>query len=502
MYFRYIITMVVTLFSSRWVLLSLGAEDFGIYSLVAGLLSMLMFLNITMASSTQRFLSYSIGVGNEKLIRETFYYSCIIHLVISIIIVVLFETCGLWFMHNVLDIPDGKMDLAEFVLHCLSVSTFFSVMSVPYNAALLAHENIIYISIIQICEAILKFMSAYYLLYYDGTRLKLYAFLMMLIHIFPVVAYRTYCNIYYSESRIQLKKIRNSKLMHDILSYSSWNLIGGISSITRTQGVAMLLNTFYGVLVNAAYGIATQVNGQLGFLSQAVLTAAKPQIVKSEGKGDRRKMLELSKGTSKITFLMLSLVAVPLIIEMPYILKLWLKEVPEYAVSFTRLIIIMNMVRQLSTGISLSIESVGNIRMLQTIVAGMHFLVLPVGYLMLKIGVSPYLIFVMVIVEEIVGLVARVFIANKVTGVGIKELLLQVISPTSISVIITFFVGWVLTINVANDVVELFLVFFICILLLSALSYIFVLNANERQYARSSILKISNKLSWKKNLTI
>lgn len=339
LYGRLAVTMVVTLLSSRWVLMALGKEDFGIYNLVAGLLSMLMFLNLTMATATQRFLSFALGKGEQKAIEETFYYSCILHLVIGLIIVVAIEIIGQILLYTVLQIPEGKMYLAIFCLHTLSVSTFATVISVPYNAVLISHENIFFVAFIEIVSAVLKLLSAIVLLNYAGERLKLYAIFMTTIPILQVLTYRTYCYKHYAETRFRIHKVSDKNLFRQLISYAGWNLIGSISSLLRTQGVSMLLNAFYGVVMNAAYGIASQVKGQLNNFSTSIVTATRPQIVKSEGQGNRQRALALSATTSKIAFLLLSMLSVPLIIEMPYILQLWLKNVPEYTVSFTRLII-------------------------------------------------------------------------------------------------------------------------------------------------------------------
>ena len=435
MYGRMLVTMVVTLLSSRWVLQALGKEDFGIYNLVAGLLSMLMFLNLTMATASQRFLSYALGQGDEQQIKDTFYYSCVLHFIIGCIIVLGVEVVGQIMLHTVLIVPEGKLYLAVFCLHCLSVSTFFTVISVPYNAALIAHENIVFVAVIRISEAFLKLFVAVFLLHYLGNRLQLYAICMATIPLLSVIIYRFYCHRNYTETRLdRIRRITNSALFKKFTAYAGWNMIGSISSLLRTQGVSILLNSFYGVIINAAYGIATQVKGQMSHFSSAIVTAARPQIVKSEGAGNRARTLSLSASTCKFTFLLLSMLAVPLIIEMPYVLTLWLKNVPEYTINFTRLIIIQNVIFQIAIGVSIPIESVGNIKMLQIMVGGLHFIVLPIGYVMLRLGMSPDSIFVMIILEECIAIALRLFISHRVTGLDIMDFLKKTIIPSVLTV--------------------------------------------------------------------
>ncbi len=438
MYFRMIVTMIVTLLSSRWILLALGEEDFGIYHLVAGLLSMLMFLNVTMASSSQRFISFALGRKDKELINDTFYFSCLMHLLVGLIIVAIIEVAGSLLMHTVLQVPDGKLHLAMFCLHCLAINTFIMVVSVPFNALLFSHENIIYVSIVQITEALLKLFIAIYLMRYAGERLKLYVVVLTLIHLVTAIMYALYCRLKYDESRLRFTKVSNKGLFKQFLSYSGWNLIGGMSSMLRTQGVSMLLNSFHGVVMNAAYGIATQVNGQLSFFSSSIVTATKPQIVKSEGEGNRQRSLSLSATTSKFTFLMLAMVAIPLIIEMPFVMKIWLKEVPEYAVSFTRLVLLMSVISQFSLGISLPIESVGNIKKLQCWVGGLHFIVLPAGYVLLKMGLPPESVLLFVIVEECIGIPMRMIIAKRVAGLVIPRFLRETMLPSFLTAVAVF----------------------------------------------------------------
>ncbi len=494
MYTRMIITMIVTLLSSRWVLLALGKEDFGIFNLVSGLLSMLMFLNMTMATASQRFLSYALGRGDTQEIRDTFYYSCVLHFIIGVIIVLGIEIVGQVLLFTVLQVPAGKMNLALFCLHSLSVSTFITVVSVPYSAILISHENIVLVSIVHIGEALLKLATSIVLLYYMGSRLKLYAVCMALIPSVSVFIYRMYCHRHYSETHIIFKRITDKTLFRKFTSYAGWNLIGSISSLLRTQGVAMLLNSFYGVLMNAAYGIATQVKGQLTFFSSAIVTSTRPQIVKSEGAGNRKRALALSAMTCKVTFLLLSMIAVPLVIEMPYVLTLWLKNVPEYAVSFTRLIVLLNVVFQFAIGLSIPIESVGNIKQVQLVVGGMHFIVIPIGYVMLKAGLPPQSVFVMIIAEECVGIILRLFISHKVTGLDIVNFIKETLVPSVVTSISGFLFCFFIVNCLEEGFLRLALLVVLSVTFFFVVSYIYTLTKAERMKINAVVKRISSKI--------
>ena len=494
MYARVAITMIITLLSSRWILMALGKEDFGIYNLVAGLLALLMFLNLSMSTATQRFLSYYLAKDNGKYVSEVFYLSCFLHLCIAIIILVIIEIGGQLMITHFLQIPDGKYEVTMFVLHSLSISTFFTIISVPYNASLLTHENILFVAYVNILESILKLSTAIFLLYFTGPRLKVYAICIMGIQIMSTIIYRFYCNCKYPETKFTIHKLQNITLLKEFLGYVGWNLIGSISSLCRTQGVSMLLNSFYGVAINAAYGIATQVKGQLSFFSSSIVSAARPQIVKSEGEGNRSRMLALSSSTCKITFLMLSMIAIPLIIEMDYVLKLWLKNVPEYTVSFTRLILILNIVFQFGLGTSIGIESVGKIRNLQIIVGGMHFFVLPIAYIMLKHGMEPYTIFIMVIIEEFIGLIIKLIISHKVTGLSIYKFINRVMLPSIVTFFIVFCACYLLHLVIYESIIRLLVVSFSSVIIMSLLCFCYTLDRNEKIKIFDMIKSVKSKI--------
>ncbi len=493
LYARVGITVFVTLFSSRWILQALGKEDFGIFNLVSGLLTMLTFLNVTMASSSQRFLSYALGKGDQDKLKEMFYFSTVLHFGVGILIVLLIETVGRYLLMNVLLIPEGKYSLALFVLHCLSVSTFTTVISVPYSASLITHENIFFVALIQITEALLKLGAAVLLLYYDGPRLKLYSVCMMMIPIVSACCYRTYCYRKYIESHIILHRITDYALFREFASYSGWNLIGGLSSMLRTQGVAMLMNSFYGVIVNAAYGIATQVNGQMNFFSASIVTSTRPQIVKSEGMGNRARMHALSATTSKITFLLLAMLSIPILVEMPYILHIWLRNVPDYTINFTRLILLQSLVFQFSVGVSIGVESVGKIKLLQLYVGILHFIVIPIGYICLKLGLSPYAVLICVIIEELIGFVLRLFVSRKVTGLNISEFLKNNTIPCIISAIFTALICFGIKHSLVESLIRLLLIILSSLTIICILSYYFVLNNNEISTIISIIKKVRRK---------
>lgn len=493
MYARVAITMGVTLLSSRWVLMALGEEDFGIYSLIAGMLAMLSFLNVTMASSTQRFLSFALGKGDMKELNCIFNLSCLLHLVVGFMVLCVFEIIGNLFLDSILQIPVGKESDAVFVLHCLSVSMFIAVVSVPFYASLITHENMIFVACVQIGESILKLVIAIILLYYTGERIRLYAIFMMILPIFSNSMFIAYCVRHYAESKISISVVKRFDLLKQFAMYTGWNLIGGISHLFKSQGIAMLLNAFKGVVINAAFGIANQVNSQLQFFSSTIVTATRPQIVKSEGMGNRTRMTQISVTTCKLTFLMLAVLVAPFISECSYILRIWLKNVPNYTTSFVQLFLVGSLLRQLYTGVSIGIESVGSIKYLQIFVGGLHFFVLPVGYFLLLCNYGVLSVFYMLVLEELLCLILVTIISRQVTGLDVKWFLISCIIPCIVTFGVTYALCYAARYVVQMEFFRLFITCIVSLITTTVLSYYYVFDKKEKTIVKSYISLVLNK---------
>jgi len=494
MYARVFITMIISLLASRWILLGLGAEDFGLFNLVAGLLTLMMFLNLSMSTATQRFISFYLTKDGAAKAQTIFYYSCILHLLVAIIVIACIEIGGQYMLDHFLSVPTGKENLAKFVLHTLSISTFFTIISVPYNACMLAHENMLFVAIISIAEAVLRFACAFSLLYIPSHRLEYYALVVMGMQILSTIAYRTYSVTHYAESKIKIQKVSDFRLLKEMVTYVGYNLIGSISSMLGTQGVSMLLNSFFGVIINAAYGIATQVQGQLTYFSNAVVSAARPQIVKSEGEGNRDRMLILSASACKMAFLLMSLFAIPLIIEMPYVLELWLKDVPNYTVEFSRLILILSLIFQFSIGVSVGVESVGNIKMLQIVVGTFNLLILPLGYVLLVNGFQPYSIIALKIGIESIALCLRLIISKKITGIRVTKFLAKTIIPSLFTFAAVTISCYFVRNSMDTSFLRLVLVSATSLITMTLLCFVYAFNRVEKEKFIGLFMTVLNKI--------
>lgn len=342
LYLRMLLTTVVGLYTSRVVLGTLGVEDFGTYGLVGGVVSMFSFLNMAAGGATTRFLTYEMGRGRNGRVSDVFSTSFIVHAIIAVIVAILVATIGLWFLWNKLSIPEGRMQAATIVLICSVFSMAINVTQEPYNADLIAHEKFDVYAYVELLNVTLKLVIVYLLVIGDFDKLILYAFLQLAVSFVIAMIYRMYCLKHFQESRLHW--IWDKKLLKPMLSYSGWDLFGTMTLTTKTQGTQFLINMFFGVVFNAASSIAATVEGTIASLSTNMLAAFRPQIVKQYSAGNHLQSIELIYQAGKFATLLLALLAIPFIIEMDYIMELWLKTPPEYASCFSRIMFISGII--------------------------------------------------------------------------------------------------------------------------------------------------------------
>lgn len=356
------ITMFISLYTTRLILNSLGASDFGIFNIVGGAIAMLGFLNAAMASATQRFMSYSEGEGNKEKQKSIFNVSFVLHLGISFVVGIALLIAGYFFFNGILNIPDDRIFAAKVVYGSLIVSTMFTVMTVPYDAAMNAHENMKYYAIIGIFESFLKLAVAFACVYTTFDKLIVYGSLMACIPLITLTIMRVYCHRHYEECVIAPRTYWNKGLMKEMTSFAGWNFFSSISGIVTQYGLGIVINHFFGVLLNAAQGIANQVSGVLMTFSQNALKALNPIIVKSEGANNHHRLIYTTLLGCRISFTIFGLFSFPILFYMPQILQLWLDEVPEWAVVFCRLQLIRILLEQLTLSLGSAISAHGVIR--------------------------------------------------------------------------------------------------------------------------------------------
>jgi len=424
-YCRMVLTVGVSLYSTRLILEALGSSDFGIFQLVGGVVAMLAFLKNTMATSTQRFLSFFQGKNETQNQKSVFFNSLILHIIIGVLIVLVLAACESLLFEGFLNIPDDRIYAAKIVYRTVLASLFFSMVNVPFMGSLVAHENLLFVAIVNILEALMKLTIAFVLISLSSNKLIIYGWLMAALDFVTLILYMIYCFKRYEECTVQNIRLDKTRVK-ELSSFAGWNLFGSLCSLGRNQGLAILLNLFFGAVINAAYGIANQLASQMNLFSVTMLRALNPQIMKSEGSNNRERMLRLSMIASKFGFFLAAIVAVPAIFEMTDILAFWLKDVPEYTVIFAQLILISLLINQMTIGLQSALQATGKIKLYQIVVGGLILLTLPVAYLFLEMGYPPYSVFISYMIFESLAVILRMLIAKKIAQLSLSEYMARV----------------------------------------------------------------------------
>lgn len=489
--------MGITLYSTRLVLNGLGSRDYGIFNLIAGIIAMLSFLNAAMSTSTQRFLSVYQGKKDLTMQKTVFTNSLILHLIIGFSIVLALETAGQFLFKGFLKIPADRLDAAKAVYHFMAATVFFTILEAPFTGTLNSNENILWLAIVGIIEVILKLCLAIFIAHataYD--KLILYGIMNPCITVFSFLLYASYCLVKYNEASLKNWKLANKSLIQQLASFAGWNLFGSLCVLGKTQGIAVILNLFFGTIINAAYGIANQVAAQLNFLSAALLQAINPQIMKSQGGGDTERMLRLSMIASKFSFFLMAMVSIPCIFEMPAILKFWLKEVPNHTIIFCDLILVGILINQLTIGLQSAIQATGKIKSYQIVVGTIILLNIPIAYIILKLGYPAYTAIITFSVVELIACIFRLYFTNKIAGLSInlyfKNVILREIAPTLIVVVYCFICTHYLTFNFRFVFTIISSVFIFCLGI-----YLTGIDRDEKSLVTTALSSIINKFKKK-----
>ena len=424
LYFRMFFIMAVTLFTSRVVLSALGVEDYGIYNVVGGIVAMMGVLNGAMSVSTQRYLTFELGRGDMVRLKQVFSLCLTIFFLLSIIVVVLAETIGLWFLNTQLVIPPERMTAANWIYQFSILSCISSLITMPYNAAIIAHERMNVYAYVGIIEVVLKLLIVYLIMILPADKLISYGFLFMVSHFIVTGIYIGYCWRKFKET--QYKWYWEIPLFKELVSYSGWNLFGSLSGIVKGQGLNILLNMFFNPAVNAARGIAFQINAAITQFFTNFYTAVRPQITKYYAQGNMEEMHKLIFRSSKLSFYLIMLISLPIIIEAPYIVNLWLGQLPEYVVPFTRLIIAISAVDCMATPLMTAAHATGNIRLYQSSVGTMTILNVPISYIFLKLGYSPLVVFYISLAIAVICLFMRLWIVRRLMEFPVMEYIVKV----------------------------------------------------------------------------
>ena len=430
LYARMLLSTIVSLYTSRVVLNTLGVADYGIYGLVGGVVSMFSFLNSAMSGATSRFLTFELGKKNSSRIKDIFSSALIIHAGIALTIFLLAVTIGLWFLNHKLVIPDGRMTAAYWVFFCSILGMFVSVTQVPYNAAIIAHEKMNIYAYVELMNVFLKLGIVYILLVGNLDKLILYSFLMLGVNIIVACTYRIYCLKNFDETHFRW--VWDKSILKPMLSYSGWDLFGNFSVVSRNQGTNFLINIFFGVIYNAASSVASSVHGLLMSLCNNVLTAFRPQIIKYYSSGNLNESVNLLYQSTKFSAILLVLVAIPLIAEMDLVMCLWLGNPPEMSSTFCRILMVVGCVNICESSLNAGIHATGRIKTM-SILSGLCYLgVLPLIWLCYHFGrpveVAYYLA---ILVYASSWSIKTILVRNYIPGFSVRYYLKHSILPVA-----------------------------------------------------------------------
>lgn len=428
MYFRMLFQLIVALYTSRVVLNALGAEDYGIYNVAGGVIAIFAFINGAMTSASQRYITFTLGRNDKEALSKVFSTSVQIHALIALFILVIGESAGLWFLEQKLVIPEDRMSSALWVFQCSILVSMINILTVPYNADIIANEKMSAFAYISIFEVSLKLLIVYLLQVIEFDKLKLYAIMLLLVQIMIWCIYVFYCHKNFQESKYVHKVDR--ALLKEMSGFAGWSFFGNFANVLYTQGLNMMLNIFFGPIVNAARGIAIQAQSAVQMFVSNFQTALNPQITKNYAVGNLERMHSLMFMSARFSFSLLLIIVMPLFLETDLILTLWLKTYPENTAIFLRIMLLTSMIYTFVNPCVIANQATGKVKRYQIVVGSILLMILPISYILLLMGAPAYYVFVVHLAMECVAQFGRMYILKDLINLRIKDYFITVYIPS------------------------------------------------------------------------
>lgn len=491
---RMLFSMAVSLYTTRAILEILGVTDFGIYNVVGGVIVFLGFLNQTMSTTTARFITTALGKGDQNYLHGIFCMSMNFHIILSILTLIVGETIGLWIVSEKLIIPDDRMLAAMWLYQASILSACIGILSVPYNSAIIAHERMGAFAYISILQIIAKLLVVLVLPFFTCDRLILFSLLMIIVSIIIQIVYWQYS--YRSFEEAKYKIIWDSIIWKDIAGFAAWNISGDLAFMCNTQGLNMLLNMFFGPIVNAARGIAVQVESVMTQFVGNFQMAINPQITKSYAAGHIDETVCLVLKTSRFCFYIIMLIGIPLYSEMKYLLEFWLDNVPDYTIAFAKITILIVAIDCLSKPLHVLIYASGKVKKYQIIQSSISLVFLPFSYYLIKYhNISPEVVFFILFLFKVILVGVRIKRVNSITGMRIRQYLKEVLFPIMQSLLLSVIVPIIITILFEQSFFRFIGTTLFTILFVLLIIYFVGMQINEREFVRGYIRKLLFKIS-------
>lgn len=499
LYIRMFLVMVVSLYSVRVVLAVLGEEDYGIYNVVGGIVLMFSFLGRTLASASQRYFSYDLGKKDYEHLGNVFDITFILYMFFIVVICVIAESLGLWFLHNKMTIPDERMHAAELIFHFSVVSFIITIFATPYQALIIAHEKMNIYAAVGIVEAFLNLLFAVLLQFFGCDSLVLYGGLVMIGALITNGIYVAFSYQKYPECHFN--HYWNLTLAREIVLYSGWNMYGAIANVIRSHGINILINVFFNPIINAARGLAFNINNAISSFASNFYTAVRPQLTKSYAEGNEQGVYILVDASSKLSYYLILVIAVPLIVFAEQILSLWLENVPKYTPLFMQLTIIVAMIDSISNPLMTLVQATGEVKKYQLIIGTLLLLNLPMSWILLKLGFFADVTMYVAIGIAVISLMARLRILRKLINFPVisfvKDTLLKMFLNSICCFILAFLVRMFLF-KPNPDFLHLCFSVILIVVLTMILTFFIGFNKEEMAYIKSFSSNIIEKILRKR----
>jgi O-antigen/teichoic acid export membrane protein len=489
LYFRMLFIMAVSLITVRIVLKTLGVVDYGIFNVVGGIVMMFSFFSNTMASASQRFFAFELGRNDLQQLKNTFNLTITIYAIIAICALLLAETIGLWFLNTHMVIPVQRLEAANWIYQFSILSFLVTILTIPYNAAIIAHEEMKVYAFVSIIEVLLRLIIVYILIFLKYDKLKLYSILIFATTCLVNYIYKAICKSKFTECRFQF--YWDKRLFRILINYSGWSAFGALAGVLNNQGINILLNLFFGPIVNTARGIAYQIGFSVNQFVMNFHTAVKPQITKYQAKGEQNEMLSLVFRSSKFSYFLLFVISMPILLETNFLLTLWLKKVPEYLILFSRLVIIIALVDSLSYALDSAASATGRIKKYQ-LVAVLLLMNFPISFYFLKLGFPPQITMYVAIIISIFCLFMRLKLLESLIGLSTRLYFRNVILVVFVITTVSYIIPALLMNRLEESLTRFFLVTLVSIILSLVTIYILGISKQERIFIIHTIKRQFN----------
>lgn len=483
--------MLISFFTAGITLNALGVEDYGINNVVGGLVAMFSLLSSSLTTATGRFLTFALGKGDLEYQKRVFSTAVNIHIVLAIVVVIAIETVGVWFLNNRLNIPPNRLYAANWVLQCSVISFALGLFSVPYNSSIYAHECISTFAWFTIYDAVVKLIVVASIYYYGGDKLILLAVISLIPRVIKQFIYWLYCQRNFPECEYNFQLDRG--LFKEMFSFSGWNFFNSSAFLLNTQGVNMLINIFFGVTVNAARGIASQIEGYASQFASNFTTAINPQITKFYASGEYSKMYSLVCRGAKFSFFLLFIIALPIISETEIILRIWLGIVPQYSVIFVQLSLILCIISGVGQSGYTACMATGQLKKYSIVITAIALFQFPLTWIFFKLGASVVSTYYLYILVRVMALIARMFLMQEMIGLKVEMYIREVLVPIIFTTIVAVIPSFVINMLVDASIYRLFISFFVSIISVVFSAFFVGMTKNERKFILQKVFDFKKR---------